>query len=112
MQNCLSQLVGDVVSGWVFYYHWECPEPATVRIRNGDPKGGGQWIFADAAGVRNRKLPNILIDYLKSLIDRLEGEKVHKPEVEPPPLKPPIHLERTDEENDKRNSEKNQEIKK
>ena len=112
MQNCLSQMVGDVVSGGVFYYHWEGPERATVRIRNTNPKGGGQWIFAGAAGARNRKLPNMLIDYLKSLIDRLEGEKVHKPEIEPPPLKPPIHLEKTDEANDERNAEFEQEIKK
>jgi len=112
MQNCLSELVGDVVSGGFYYYHWEGPEPATVRIRNTNPKGGGQWIFADAAGGRNRKLPNILIDYLKSLIDRLGGEKVHKPEIEPPPLKPPILLEKTDEVNDERNTEKKQEIKK
>jgi len=112
MQNCLSDLVGDVISGGVFYYHWEGPEPATVRIRNDDLKGQSQWIFADATGARNRKLPKILIDHLKSLIDRLEAEKKHKVEREPPPLKPPIDLEKTVEANDKRNSEKSKEIKK
>jgi len=90
MQNCLSELVGDVVSGGVFYYHWEGPEPATVRIRNTNPKGGGQWIFADAAGGKNVRLSDKLVTYLRSLIDNLGVERSSMFETSPKPVKPPL----------------------
>ncbi|MBI78968.1 MAG: hypothetical protein CMQ51_00915 [Gammaproteobacteria bacterium] len=79
MNNCLADLVTEVITKNKYYYRWEGPERATVCVmmvgfgenRHLTSNTAGDWIFSHAAGVKNAELSNQLIEYLAGLVKRL-----------------------------------------
>lgn len=55
MQNCVSEMIGRVVAGEVYFYRAACAEPATVMIEKSRISG---WCFAEAHGFDNQPLPS------------------------------------------------------
>jgi hypothetical protein len=66
MQNCLGDMIPDVLSREVFFYHWNGPEPATVMLDQ-DPEEG--WQFSEALGFDNEPLADHTRNHIQSLIE-------------------------------------------
>jgi hypothetical protein len=66
MQNCLGEMIPDVLSREVFFYHWNGPEPATVMLDQ-DPEEG--WQFSEALGFDNEPLTVHTRNHIQSLIE-------------------------------------------
>ena len=55
MQNCLWDLIPDVIKGTTYFYHWDGAEPATVMLIRDSI--GGPWLWR-ALGFDNAPLSN------------------------------------------------------
>lgn len=54
MQNCLVDMIPDVLHERAYFFHWDGPVPATVMIVNTPDQG---WQFSEALGVKNEPVP-------------------------------------------------------
>jgi hypothetical protein len=61
MQNCISRMIGRVLSRETYFYSWDCAEPATVMIEQVDSR----WKLSEAHGYRNRDLSPETLKQLK-----------------------------------------------
>jgi hypothetical protein len=66
MQNCLADMIPDVLSREVFFYRWNGSEPATVMLDQ-DPEEG--WQFSEALGFDNEPLADHTRSHIQSLIE-------------------------------------------
>jgi hypothetical protein len=66
MQNCLAEMIPDVLSREVFFYHWNGPEPATVMLDQYPEEG---WQFSEALGFDNEPLTDHTRNHIQSLIE-------------------------------------------
>ncbi len=66
MQNCLGEMIPDVLSREVFFYRWDGSEPATVMLDQ-NPEGG--WRFSHALGFGNEPLADHTRSHIQSLIE-------------------------------------------
>ena len=67
MRNCISRMMGRVLTGEIFFYNWEGPEPATVMLEQSPDTG---WKFAKAYGYGNKKLPSQTLNYINHVVSR------------------------------------------
>jgi hypothetical protein len=68
MRNCLDDLVGSVLWGRAYFYHWGGPMPATVMLEP-DPECG--WYVSRVLGAENASVPDREVQCVIRLTDEL-----------------------------------------
>ena len=72
MQNCLGSLIGDVLDGNGYYYHWVGDEPATVSVFRQED---GSWCVDEARGFGNADLSDATLTCIEATVAALQRTK-------------------------------------
>jgi hypothetical protein len=59
MRNCISTMLGAVLNGETYFYHWNWGEAATVMVTY---QNTGRWEITEARGVQNQDLAQSTLD--------------------------------------------------
>jgi len=66
MQNCISSMIGNILTGYIYFYTWDGPEPATVMLEQTSDDG---WCFSNALGHNNRTLSSETLGYIERVVE-------------------------------------------
>jgi hypothetical protein len=65
MRNCVSRLIGSILTGHAYFYSWDGHEPATVLIEHTNDSG---WQLSQAYGYNNDELSVETHDRIKHVV--------------------------------------------